>query len=127
MADLKPALLDRARDLSFAGRLDPARDDVGTGVAEDGAHAASVRLQLVAAGGFIDSACFFAYGCPATLASASWVAEWAHGKGLNPGPDASELAAQAVLALELPPSRAYAATLAALALCRAIGDRLSKR
>jgi nitrogen fixation NifU-like protein len=121
------AVDQRARDLPFAGRLDASRDDVGTGVVEDRAHAVVLRLQLSAPGDRVESACFFAYGCPSAIAAASWAAEWMHGKGLDPAPDPEGLATELAAALALPPAKHYAAELAALALLRAIGDRRSKR
>lgn len=126
---MKPsaAVDERARSLPFAGRLDPSRDDVGTGVVEDRDHAVMLRLQLLAPGERVESACFFAYGCPSAIAAASWAAEWVHGKGLDPAPDPETLAAELAAALALPPAKRYAAELAALALLRAIGDRRSKR
>lgn len=126
---MKPssAVDQRARDLPFAGRLDASRDDVGTGVVEDRAHAVMLRLQVAAPGDRVESACFFAYGCPSAIAAASWAAEWMHGKGLDPAPDPEALATELAAALALPPAKRYAAELAALALLRAIGDRRSKR
>lgn len=121
------AVDERARSLPYAGRLDASRDDVGTGVVEDRDHAVLLRLQLSAPGDRVESACFFAYGCPSAIAAASWAAEWIHGKGLDPTPDPEALAGELSAALDLPPDKRYAAALAALALLRAIGDRRSKR
>ena len=70
---------DRLRSAAGAGRL-----DAPTAVGEAGATACRglVRLELKVDGGVITDARFQAYGCPATLASASQVVESVSGASL---------------------------------------------
>jgi len=63
-----------------AGRL---LGDVVTGVAGERAHGARVEFDFRLRGGRVERARFRAYGCPHTIAAASWVAEQAEGRNLE--------------------------------------------
>lgn len=63
-----------------AGRL---LGDVVTGVAGEKAHGARVEFDLRLRDGRVERARFRAYGCPHTIAAASWVAEQAEGRDLD--------------------------------------------
>lgn len=68
--------------------------------------------------GHITDTRFRAYGCGATIAAGSWVADWLVGKSLEQA--TSLKAASVVQALDLPPVKMHCALLAEEALSRAI-------
>lgn len=63
-----------------AGRL---LGDVVTGMAGEKAHGARVEFDFRLRDGRVERARFRAYGCPHTIAAASWVAEQAEGRDLE--------------------------------------------
>jgi len=63
-----------------AGRL---LGDVVTGMAGEKAHGARVEFDFRLREGRVERARFRAYGCPHTIAAASWVAEQAEGRDLE--------------------------------------------
>ncbi len=114
------AVLARLREPRFAGRLPRGEAGVGTGEASDPDRGELVRVQLRAEDGRIATACFQAFGCPATIAAASLAAEWAHGRLL---PEARALDPDVLAgALELGAARRRSALLAAAALAAAARD-----
>jgi len=63
-----------------AGRL---LGDVVTGMAGEKAHGTRVEFDFRLRDGRVERARFRAYGCPHTIAAASWVAEQAEGRDLE--------------------------------------------
>ncbi|MGB5623137.1 MAG: iron-sulfur cluster assembly scaffold protein [Gammaproteobacteria bacterium] len=82
MEDLNYSALVRERfeRPGNAGRL---LGDVVTGAAGERAHGARVEFDFRLSGGRVERARFRAYGCPHTIAAASWVAEQAEGRNLE--------------------------------------------
>jgi len=117
------ARLREPRNLGSLPREDP---DVGTGEAREEGTGRLVRVQLrVDSVGVVREACFKAFGCPATIASASLVAERASGVPLAalPAVTGEELAQ----ALRLGPERRVAAETALAALQAAIEQLRGRR
>ncbi len=112
------AVLDHYRNPRNPGRLPRDAPDVGTGEAGEPEEGDLVRIQLRAdARGRVHDVRFQAFGCTATIASASLATELARGREL------AELAAvtadELARRLSLAPERARSAGLAAAALARA--------
>jgi nitrogen fixation protein NifU and related proteins len=118
-ASPSPAWLDHLQRPRGAGGWPVGSAGVATGEAGDEADGRLIRLQLhLGRDGRIDAARFKAFGCAATLASASWLTERVPGLTLDA---AAEIGAGDVArALELPPERARAPELAVEALHRAL-------
>lgn len=72
-------VLDHLRRPRGAGSLPREDPDVCTGEAGDPQDGRLVRMQLRIDGGRIGQARFKAFGCAATIAAASWLAERAAG------------------------------------------------
>ena len=122
------AYLRHLRHPSRAGTWPDGTPDVATGEASDpeGTHEARrVRLQLRgSAAGPIEDARFQAFGCSATLACASFVADAVVGRDAAA---AATLAPEDVIrALEVPRERASAAELAVRALRAALARRSAR-
>lgn len=64
-----------------AGALDPSLPGRVCGEGEDRSLNVWIRFELQIAGGRVAAARFQAYGCPHTIAAASWAAEWVTGRG----------------------------------------------
>ncbi len=127
MADgnYSPQVLARFREPCNLGSL--PRDDPGVGTGEAGEESTGrlVRVQLrVDAQGVITEARFKAFGCPATIACASWVTECASGASLAELPRVRE--PELVEALRLAPERRPAAEVAVAALLAAAHDLQSR-
>src|SRR5690625_4346295 len=89
------ALLDHYWHPRNVGALPTDDRAVGTGLAGTVSEGGVVRLQLrIDASGIIKDTRFKAYGCGATIASASWLGEAARGK--TPA-EALQLGGQAVV------------------------------
>jgi NifU-like protein involved in Fe-S cluster formation len=121
-APRRPRWLEHLQEPRGAGSWPAGSPGVATGQAGDEAEGRLVRLQLRgSADGKIEAARFKAFGCAATLASASYLAERVAGlpaaaaRAIRPEEVAREL--------ELPEDRRRAAELAIEAL-RAALDRL---
>jgi nitrogen fixation NifU-like protein len=115
--------LEHLREPRGAGGWPPGSPDVATGQAGDESDGRLIRLQLRRGGdGRIAEARFKAYGCAATLASASYLAETV--PGLAPEAARAIGAGDVARALELPEERARAPELAVAALRDAL-DRLA--
>lgn len=114
-----PEVLEHFRNPAHAGSFPRDAAGVVTGEAGDEASGRLVRMQLrVAPDATIREVRFKAFGCPATIASASFVAARLSGRGLA---DSGALTAAGVAeALALPASRRRAAELALEALARAL-------
>lgn len=54
-----------------------------SGEGEDRSLNVWVRFELEIAGGRVAAARFQAFGCPHTIAAASWAAEWIEGRGVE--------------------------------------------
>jgi NifU-like protein involved in Fe-S cluster formation len=118
----RPPWLEHLQEPRGAGSWPPGSPGVATGEAGDESDGRLIRLQLRSAGdGRIEGARFKAFGCAATLASASYLAERVAGLPL----DAARAirADEVARALELPEDRRRAPELAVEALRQAL-DRL---
>ena len=62
------------------GTLDDGRPGVTSGEAQDQTLKVWVRFQAQVTDGLIQIVRFRVYGCPHTVAAASWVAEWLEGR-----------------------------------------------
>ena len=114
-------LLDHFDTPRGAGELDDA-PGVRRGEAGSEHHGAIVRFALkTAAGDRIEDIRFKAWGCPATIACASLVSDWARGRSLA---EAAALDVRALAdPLELPVERLYAPLLVEDALRAATGGK----
>jgi len=109
-------VLARFRDTPYAGDLDNP-DAVGqAGVPGQGNY---IVLQLNLENGVITDARFQTYGCPAAIASGSWVAEWALGKVWEEAIQLTPFEVDSALG-GLPPGKAHCADLAVNALKNAL-------
>jgi nitrogen fixation NifU-like protein len=112
------AVLDHLRRPRGAGALPREDPDVRTGEAGDADDGRLVRMQLRVAGDRVDQARFKAFGCAATIASASWLAERLPGRSLE---SAGRIGAGEIRAgLGLPEAQSAAAELALRALRAAL-------
>ncbi len=66
-----------------AGPLDGGAGERVCGEGEDRSLNVWVRFELEVVEGRVAAARFQAYGCPHTIAAASWAAEWARGRALE--------------------------------------------
>ncbi len=66
-----------------AGALEPGLPGRVWGEGEDRTLNVWVRFELQVLDGRVADARFQAYGCPHTIAAASWAAEWIRGRGAN--------------------------------------------
>ena len=121
-------LLDHFRAPRFLGTLSLDAEDVGTGRAGRPEEGALVRMQIRLGGagpglggeGRVRDVRFKAFGCPATIACASWTAERVHGR---PVVEAEALAvAEISRVLDLDPEQQRSAELAHSALQAALRD-----
>ncbi len=125
--EYSPIVLDHFRHPRRAGRPLPGQAGTACGTAETPAANAELRLYLKLKGAVVADAWFMAHGCPCTIATGSWLAEWAVGKSvqqlqeLNP----TEIAQQ----LELSAVKRYCAVMAQDALRAALApiDLVSER
>ncbi len=112
---------EKVRHASHAGRLADA-DGIGVGGSQECGSLVTVELRVQ--DGVISEARYQAYGCPATLASAETVCEFAEGGDLL---SAARLSEQTVCThLGLRPAKRYTATNAMDALHMALGCVLSR-
>ncbi len=120
------AVIERCRNPGCAGRLPRGDPDVGTGEAGDPGGGDLIRIQVrIDPDERVAEARFKAFGCPATLACASFGAEWATGR---PSSEAAALDAALVSkALDLGAEHRVQAALAARALAAAVADERLKR
>ncbi len=115
----RPAWLEHLQDPRGAGSWPPGSPDVATGQAGDEAEGRLIRLQLRRGpDGRIEEARFKAFGCAATLASASYLTQRV--TGLAPDTARAIRPEEVARALELPPDRQHAPTLALDALHAAL-------
>lgn len=104
---LNPVLLDYFDHPRGAGAFAAAEPGVAGGEAGSTAQGARVRFQLkIGPGGRIEAARFKAWGCSATIACASRVAEWLPGRDVEEAYNAD--VRRIVAALEVPVERTYA-------------------
>lgn len=108
------------------GTFDPGDPDVGSAVVGTVDQGAVIQLQIrVDESGIINGTCFKAYGCGATIATASWVTEWAKGKSCD---QASGLrSTELTRALSLPPVKTHCAILAEDAITAAVDNYTQKQ
>ncbi len=119
------SVLDHFRQPRHAGRLPPEAPDVGSGEASAPESGERVRLQIRTEADVIVAARFKAFGCPATIACASFAADKLHERSLA---EAGRLSAgEIVRELALEPGQATLATLTVEALQAALADLSAKR
>lgn len=116
-----PAVWDHFINPRNVGSFDPTDLDVGSACLGAVDQGGVVRMQIrVDESGIINETCFKAYGCGATIASASWVTDWAKGKTLD---QASDLrSTELIHALSLPPVKTHCAILAEDAIKAAVDN-----
>lgn len=108
------------------GSLDSSDPAVGTATVGSRDQGAVLRMQIrVDESGIINSICFKAYGCGATIAAASWVTEWAKGKRLEQVSDFHST--MLVQALSLPPVKTHCAMLAEDAIKAAVDHYMQRQ
>lgn len=81
--DYSPEVLQRFDAPRGAGELSDGRQGVLEGEAEDRSLNVWVRFQVQLTDERIQAVRFQAFGCPHTIAAASWVAEWLDGKAAD--------------------------------------------
>lgn len=81
--DYSPEVRRRFTEAPGAGALDASLPGRVCGEAEDRSLNVWVRFELQVADGRVADARFQAYGCPHTIAAASWAAEWIRGRGTD--------------------------------------------
>jgi nitrogen fixation protein NifU and related proteins len=108
------------------GTLDPAADNVGTGLVGAPACGDVMRLQIqVSDDGVIQDARFKTFGCGSAIASSSLATEWIKGKSLAEAEQISN--SQIVEELNLPPVKIHCSVLAEDAIKSAIEDYRKKQ
>ena len=111
-------VLRRVRQPERAGSLDG--EHVGTGEVGTLDEGTVVRIQVRKSGDRIAEARFKVFGCSAAIASASLVAEWLEGAGMD---EATRVTPERVVqALDLPAERHAVARMAVKAAVRAVED-----
>lgn len=120
------SVLDHYRNPRNVGRLPGDDPAVGTGLAGSAQVGGVVRLQIrVDASGIIEETRFKAYGCGATIASASWASDALAGTSLQ---EARRIDSTKIIqALQLPAVKTWCAMLVQDALEAAVNDYQSKR
>lgn len=98
LLDYSPTVLDLFVRRPFAGRMLPAPDIV-SGQAGEKARGAQVQFWLKCAGPRIQAISFLAYGCPHTVAAASWWAQRVQGLSLNDAKQAGWREAEQALSI----------------------------
>ncbi len=105
-------LLEHSRHPRNAGAFAVSAPDIGTALVGTPENGAVIQLQIQVQAGLpaqIKAARFKAYGDTATIAAASLMTEWLHGKTLE---EAQQLtSSQLVQALAVPPARVFGAML----------------
>lgn len=81
--DYSPEVRRRFVETPGAGALGGGAAGRCCGEGEDRSLNVWVRFELEIAHGRIAAARFQAYGCPHTIAAASWAAEWIEGRGVE--------------------------------------------
>lgn len=124
MANSRPQysalLLDHFRHPRRVGGWSQPDTDLYTGQAGTPATGGVIRLQLRRCGDIISEARFQAYGCAATIAVGSWLADWLSGKTVT---EAQALDHRDIeTALTLPPAKVRCAVLAISALQAALNE-----
>src|SRR5512142_1951790 len=119
-------LVEHAEKPSNVGALDPAAQDVGTGLVGAPACGDVMRLQIrVSPEGVIEEARFKTFGCGSAIASSSLVTEWVKGRTVA---DALAIKNTDVAReLALPPVKVHCSVLAEDAIKAAVADWRRKR
>lgn len=107
-AEYSDLLLEHSRHPRNAGAFAASAPDIGTALVGSPQSGAVIQLQIQVQAGlpaYIKAARFKAYGDTATIAAASLMTEWLHGKTLE---QAQQLtSSQLVQALAVPPKRVF--------------------
>jgi|SRR5690625_1283990 len=125
MKGYSPAVRDHFVRPRNAGSFDDADPAVGTARVGARDQGGLIQLQIrVDGSGIIEDSRFKAYGCGATIAAASWVAEQIRGKSLE---QARALhSSEVVQALSLPPVKIHCALLAEDAVKAAVDHYMQR-
>ena len=119
-------VVDHYENPRNVGSLDPADNNVGTGLVGAPECGDVMKLQIkVDDEGIITDAKFKTFGCGSAIAASSLATEWITGKSID---DALELDnTQIVDELSLPPVKIHCSVLAEDAIKSAIADYKKKR
>jgi|TARA_B000000565_G_C23688807_1_gene341124 nitrogen fixation NifU-like protein len=119
-------VVDHYENPRNVGSLDPADNNVGTGLVGAPECGDVMKLQIkVDDEGIITDAKFKTFGCGSAIAASSLATEWVNGKSVD---DALKLDnTQIVEELSLPPVKIHCSVLAEDAIKSAINDYKSKR
>lgn len=118
-------VLDHFENPRNVGSFDPEDPAVGTGMVGAPVYGGAIKLQIrIDRSGVIEAVSFRAYGCGFTIASGSWVSEWARGKTVQEASVIDNV--QIAEGLVLPPAKIACAVLAEQALKAAIDDYATK-
>ena len=117
-------VIDHYENPRNVGKLDPSRNDVGTGMVGAPACGDVMKLQIQVEEGIITDAKFKTYGCGSAIASSSLVTEWVKGRTLDQAAEIknSDIAVE----LALPPVKVHCSVLAEDAIKAAISDYQTK-
>jgi nitrogen fixation NifU-like protein len=117
-------VLDHYENPRNVGKLDPSRNDVGTGMVGAPACGDVMKLQIQVEEGIITDAKFKTYGCGSAIASSSLVTEWVKGRTLQQAEEIKN--SEIAMELALPPVKIHCSILAEDAVKAAIADYRGK-
>ena len=118
-------VVDHYENPRNVGSLDPADNNVGTGLVGAPECGDVMKLQIQVENDRIVDAKFKTFGCGSAIAASSLATEWVNGKSVD---DALKLDnTQIVEELSLPPVKIHCSVLAEDAIKSAINDYKSKR
>ena len=117
-------VIDHYENPRNVGKLDPSRNDVGTGMVGAPACGDVMKLQIQVEEGIITDAKFKTYGCGSAIASSSLVTEWVKGRTLQQAEEIKN--SEIAMELALPPVKIHCSILAEDAVKAAIADYRGK-
>jgi nitrogen fixation NifU-like protein len=117
-------VLDHYENPRNVGKLDPSRNDVGTGMVGAPACGDVMKLQIQVEEGIITDAKFKTYGCGSAIASSSLVTEWVKGRSLEQAEEIKN--SEIAMELALPPVKIHCSILAEDAIKAAVADYRGK-
>ena len=117
-------VIDHYENPRNVGKLDPSRNDVGTGMVGAPACGDVMKLQIQVEEGIITDAKFKTYGCGSAIASSSLVTEWVKGRSLEQAEEIKN--SEIAMELALPPVKIHCSILAEDAIKAAVADYRGK-
>ena len=117
-------VIDHYENPRNVGKLDPSRNDVGTGMVGAPACGDVMKLQIQVEEGIITDAKFKTYGCGSAIASSSLVTEWVKGRSLEQAEKIQN--SEIAMELALPPVKIHCSILAEDAIKAAVADYRGK-